>query len=102
MANTKEQKENPQELGDTSYFERLCPENNIDHLLNINQIKRPCIINWFKRQLSIFKPSYRCQKCDREYSRLPTKKEFRFDCRTPGCYWMIFSDGTQTHDYPGE
>lgn len=43
-----------------------------------------------------------CRKCGRRYDRFPTKSEFRLDCKTEGCYWMLFSDGGQTHDYPGE
>lgn len=88
MAVTEEQKTNPFFLGDTGCFDRVCKEPT-----------KPSL--WFKakKKLGLLP---KCESCGTEYPRLPTKQESRFDCSKPGCYWMIFSDGSQTHDYPGE
>ena len=101
---TDKQKANPQgELGDTGVLDKYDETyGSIDKTLNINQIKKPGFINWIKRYFEWFPRLYRCKNCDRQYKKLPTKKESRFDCQTKGCYWMIFSDGTQTYDGPGE
>jgi hypothetical protein len=48
----------------------------------------------------------KCQNCGHNYGKLSKITgwicNFRKPCPTPRCYWMIFKDGTQSHDYPGE
>lgn len=40
-----------------------------------------------------------CKGCGHVYGELP---KARTDCPVKGCRWMIFSDGTQLHEYPME
>jgi len=94
---TDKQKYNPFELGDTGVLDNY-PEKGIDDVLNINQIVRPGIWAWIKRFFDYWKPTYICRGCNYKYLRLPTKKEFRFDCETKGCNWMLFNDGSQIND----
>jgi hypothetical protein len=113
---TDEQKKHPLELGDTGFLDRICPEDiNQDSEVDIKPKNKNRFITWLKYIFNItdlvedieipkinnvFK--HKCQRCGYVYPRLPSKNEFRFDCGTKGCYWMIFSDGSQTYDSPGE
>ena len=43
----------------------------------------------------------KCENCGAQYERFPAKNEHHLHCKK--CeYWMLFPDGSQTHDYPGE
>lgn len=66
---------------------------------------KPTFWDKIRNFLGLYK---RCYRCGYKYKH-PVKWYFDFrtgDHNRPGtnetCYWMLFKDGRQTHDYPGE